>query len=64
MNADSLGEEFHSLGTTPLEYEFDLREQAAAVCSPRAGGSVTRHFTGYSPAGAPMSAATFHAPSA
>jgi hypothetical protein len=45
LNADSLGEEFYSLGTTPLEYEFDLREQEAAVYSPRAGGSVTRHFT-------------------
>jgi hypothetical protein len=45
LNADSLGEEFYLLGTTPLEYEFDLREQEAAVYSPGAGGSVSRHFT-------------------
>jgi hypothetical protein len=45
LDADSIGEDFYSLGTTPLEYEFDLREQEAAIYSPRAGGSVSRHFT-------------------
>jgi hypothetical protein len=45
LDADSIGEDFYWLGTTPLEYEFDLREHEAAVYSPRAGGSVSRHFT-------------------
>lgn len=44
VGADSFEEEYFSLGTSPVEYEFHRKETEAAVQGPGAGGSVTRHF--------------------
>ena len=44
VGANSFEEEFFSLGTSPLEYEFHRKETEAAVQGPGAGGSLTRHF--------------------
>jgi len=44
VGADSFEEEFYSLGTTPVEYEFDRTEKEGGVVTPAGGGSVTRRY--------------------
>lgn len=41
---ESFEEDWFLLGTSPVDYEFERRETEAAVHSPDAGGSVTRHY--------------------
>jgi len=41
----SFEEEFFSLGTAPVDYEFRLAEREAAVQGRGAGGGITRRYT-------------------
>ncbi len=47
FDSDSFEEEFYLLGTTPLEYEFDLSNTESYLYVPGlpAGVSVTKHYT-------------------
>lgn len=40
----SFQEEPEALGTSPIEYEFDLVDQGSAIYSSSGGGSVKRHY--------------------
>ena len=42
--ADSFEDEFISLGTSPVNYEFKRKKREVAVHGPGAGGNVTRHY--------------------
>jgi hypothetical protein len=44
VDVGSFEEEEFSLGTAPVDYEFDMEEREALVAGPRAGGSVTRRY--------------------
>jgi hypothetical protein len=44
VDVGSFEEEEISLGTAPVDYEFDIEEREAVVAGPRAGGSVTRRY--------------------
>jgi len=46
FDGDSFEEEYYLLGTTPLEYEFDLSDTESSFCIPGlpAGVNVTKHY--------------------
>jgi hypothetical protein len=43
VGMESFTEDFYSLGTSPIEYEFDLSDEKGAVHTPDVGGAVKRH---------------------
>lgn len=45
VDASTFEDAFEYLGTTPLEYEFRLREDQAAIDTPDVGGRVVKHYT-------------------